>query len=100
MIKFNYTQQGENGMVEYLNEKFEVVRKYNLDELKNYVINIAGSGQVTYPTNIEKEIDLYTDVDDYIDLHWEEVTEAFYNFKNKEEFLSQNKPQQTLKQII
>lgn len=92
MIKFNYTQQGENGMVEYLNEKFEVVRKYNLDELKNYVIindlnfesrviNIAGSGQVTDPTNIEKEIDLYTDVDDYIDLHWEEVTEAFYNFK-------------------
>ena len=109
MINFKHTAEAD-GLVLFVNSKHETVKTYTIAELEGFVIDkglnvtyemqlASGSGQVTDPNNVEEEVEVERDVKDYIDLHWEEVTEKFYLWKNPVEFKSANTPQITRKTV-
>ena len=112
MIDFNYTSQTEDGQIEFVNEKGETVRTYQLTELENFVIEqglndyyskkiVSGSSWGGNPNFIEEEEFGYVPVNEWLDNeeNFHSATEKFYNLKNPHEFVSANHEQQTIRRV-
>lgn len=104
-IDFTSTAQNNQAEIEYYNVRGQIVKTYNLSDLENFVM-VHGMNFTSYSTNgclssdpniIEEEIEL--DLDAFIDNNWVLLTTKFYNFRNNEDFSSNNKPQQTVKSV-
>jgi len=99
-IDFTATAQNSKDLIEYFNDKGEVVKTYHISELDKYVeknalsiYSVSANGKIGIDPNIiEKEMDMGTEA--YIDQNWLKVTQDFYNAMNPSEFKSENLPQQ------
>lgn len=85
MIDFNYTEK-QNGIITFVNEKGEAVKRYALSELEQYVKDKLLNLDYKWIQNEKgepEEIEVCQDITEYIDENFEKLTEDFYNFKNK-----------------
>lgn len=93
MIDFTATQQsGDNGPVEYLNKKGEIVERYPFNQFLEWTSELLYMVPTHTLSNEE-----YQDLLNAIDNRWREIAELFYNDVNKEEFKSENSYNQTKK---
>jgi len=99
-IDFTATAQNSKDLIEYFNDKGEVVKTYHISELDKYVeknalsiYSVSANGKIGIDPNIiEKEMDMGTEA--YIDENWLKVTQDFYNAMNQTEHIANTKPQQ------
>lgn len=105
MIDFNATFDLIDGTINFCNYKNEIVKSYTMKELEDYVIEnrlnteiVSVNGCFCMDPNIieeEEEIPVMT----YIEENWLEVTKDFYLDRNPTENISNNKIQQTKKDL-
>lgn len=100
IIDFKSTHD-KQGVIHFCNEYGETIKTYDLSFLEAFVmlnsLNVikvpkGGTGMVSDPNTdfVEQE----SDVNEYIDDNWFEVTEMFYAEMNPNEFQSNNTPNQ------
>jgi len=101
MIDFNYTEE-QNGIITFVNEKGEAVKRYKLSELEAYVtknlLNLTYD-HIEGENGEPKEVEVYEPVNEYIDREWDEVTKQFYMANNPSEYQSANRIQETRKAL-
>lgn len=102
MIDFTSTSWNEQNLIEFYNEKIQVVKTYPMEELEAYVtkklLNLSYEwveGEKGEP----KEVEVYEPVIEYIDNNWDEVTKSFYMAQNPSEYQSANRIQETRKAL-
>jgi len=92
VIDFKATSSTDT-LIEYYNNRGELVKTYQLSELEQYVVSnelnvttetISLNGKSQFdPEVLEQEILTVVPLDVYIDLEWFDLTEKFFNYKNK-----------------
>lgn len=106
MINFSATQQGKGQTtIEFVDQDFEIVKTYQLAELEDYVlgtklnvntemVHVSGSGMPCDPNNVEEEVEVVTDLAEYMDKHWYSLCEDFYNHLNPSGYKANGHPNQ------
>lgn len=97
-IDFSSTAQFKDE-VQFINEKNQVVKRYSISELEQYVLPNVPKYDGFEPMGIHSEwFGRYSDwcVSKYIDDNWLEVTQQFYTAKNPQEFKSVNREQEDI----
>lgn len=102
MIDFTSTSWNEQNLIEFYNEKIQVVKTYPMEELEAYVtkslLNLTYD-HIEGENGDPQEVEVYEPVSEYIDNNWDVVTKSFYMSNNPSEYQSANRIQETRKAL-